>query len=88
MHALSTTLPMSKITQLAISQKLVNPPKKVCQIHIFIHLPADFGLKIQNTHRYRNCLNLLTSGQSALNGPANGPAVTYSKIQNRLSRAP
>ena len=58
------------------------------QIYIFIHLCANFGLKIQNTHRYRNCLNLLTSGQSALNGLANGSGVTYSKIQNRLSRAP
>ena len=64
------------------------PKKKVCQIHIFIHLSADFGLKIQNTHCYRNCLNLLTSGQSALNGTANGSEVTYSKIQNRLSRTP
>ena len=30
----------------------------------------------------------LTSGQLVLNGPANSPAVIFSKIQNRLSRAP
>ena len=30
----------------------------------------------------------ITSHQSALNGPANGPHMRYSKIQNRLSRAP
>ena len=45
---------MSKITRLAISRKLVNQKKekKVHQIHIFIHLSADFELKIQNTHRW------------------------------------
>ena len=32
--------------------------------------------------------NFLTSRKSVLNGPANGPQVRYSKIQNRLSRAP
>ena len=32
--------------------------------------------------------NFLTSGKSALNSPANGHQVRYSKIQNRLSRAP
>ena len=62
--------------------------KETCQIHIFIHLSADFGLTIQNTQRYRSCLNFLTSKKLALNGPANGPEVTYSKIQNRLSRTP
>ena len=62
--------------------------KKVHQIHIFIHLSAHFGLTIQNIHRYRNCLNFSTSRKSALNGPANGSEVTYSKIQNRLSRPP
>ena len=34
----------------------------------------------------RNGGTFLTSGQSALNSPANGSEVTYSKIQNRLSR--
>ena len=32
--------------------------------------------------------NFSTSQKLALNGPANGPGVRYSKIQNRLSRAP
>ena len=62
--------------------------KTVHQIPIFIHLSAHFGLTIQNIHRYRNCLNFSTSRKSALNGPANGSEVTYSKIQNRLSRPP
>ena len=34
------------------------------------------------------CWTFLTSGQSALNGPAKSSEVRYSKIQNRLSRAP
>ena len=80
---------MSKITRSAISQKPLNQKKKkVHQIHIFIHLSADFGLKIQNTQCYRSRFNFLTSGKLALNSPANSPEVTYSKIQNRLSRAP
>ena len=71
---------MSKITQSAISRKPVNQKKKqkmVCQIHIFVHLSADFGLTIQNTQRYRSRLNFLTSGKLALNSPANGTEVTY-----------
>ena len=62
--------------------------KKVGQENIFLHLYTGFGVKIQNTHRYRNSATFLTSWQSALNGPANGSEVTYSKIQNRLRRAP
>ena len=90
MHALSTTHPMLKITRSAISQKPVNQKKKkkVGRENIFLHLYTGFGVKIQNTHRYRNSATFLTSWQLALNGPANGPTVTYSKIQNRLSRAP
>ena len=81
----------SNVENYSIGHKLeTGQPKKekVHQIHIFIHLSADFGLKIQNTQRYRSCLNFTTSGKSALNGPANGPEVRYSKIQNRLSRPP
>ena len=66
-------------------------PKKKKKVHpsyIFLHLSANFGVKIQNTHRYRNWATFSTSHQSALNGPANGLAVRYSKIWNRLSRAP
>ena len=90
MHALSTTHPMSKITRSDISQKPVNQKKKkkVGRENIFLHLYAGFGVKIQNTHRYRNSATFLTSHQLALNGPPNGPVVTYSKIQNRLSRLP
>ena len=32
--------------------------------------------------------HFLKSAKLTLNGPANGPVVTYSKIQNRFSRAP
>ena len=89
MHALSTTHPMSKITRSAISQKPVNQKeKKVGQENIFLHLYTGFGVKIQNTHRYRNSATFLTSWQCALNGPAKSPMVTYSKMQNRLSRVP
>ena len=85
MHALSITRPMSKITQSAISQKPLNQKKKkkkkwVHLSYIFLHLSANFGVKIQNTHRYRNWTIFLTSHQLALNGPANGLAVRYSKI--------
>ena len=81
---------MSKITRSAISRKPVNQKKKkkVHPSYIFLHLSANFGVKIQNTHRYRNSGTFLTSHQSALNSPPNSPEVTYSKIQNRLSRAP
>ena len=81
---------MSKVPQLAISWKPINQKKeeKVLPSYIFLHLSANFGLKIQNTHCYRNLATFSTSCQLALSGPANGPEVTYSKIQNRLSRAP
>ena len=54
--------------------------------NIFVHLYTGFGYKIQMAENLRQ--TSFTSGKSAPNGPANGPAVTYSKIQNRLSRAP
>ena len=53
----------------------------------FLHCCADLWLKVQNTHHYRNLLINLTFGKSAVNGPANGPVVIYSRIQNWLSRA-
>ena len=34
------------------------------------------------------CVTFWTCVKLTLNGPANGSEVTYSKIQNRLSRAP
>ena len=49
--------------------------------YIFLHLSANFWLKILNTHRYRSSLIFSTSGQSALNGPPNAPMVKWSKIQ-------
>ena len=67
------------------------PKKKEKKVHpsdIFLHLSANFWVKIQNTHCYRTGGTFSTSGQLAINGPANGSEVTYSKIQNRLSRAP
>ena len=68
MHALSTTHPMSKITRLAISRKPLNQKKKKEKVHpsyIFLHLSANFGVKIQNTHRYRNWATFSTSHQLA-----------------------
>ena len=62
--------------------------KKLQWENILLHLSANFGLKILNTHHYRNSAIILTSGKSVLNGPANSPVVTHSKIQNRLSSAP
>ena len=58
MHALSTTHQMSKITQSAISRKLIdqNQKKKVILDNLFLHLSANFEVKIQNTQRYRSWL--------------------------------
>ena len=58
MHALSTTRPMSKITRLAISQKPIdqNQKKKVILDNLFLHLSANFEVKIQNTQCYRSRL--------------------------------
>ena len=49
---------MSKITQSAISRKPINqnPPKKVILDNLFLHLSANFEVKIQNTQRYRSWL--------------------------------
>ena len=69
----------SNVKNNLISHKLeTSQPKKVCMSYIFLHLSANFWLKIQNTHHYRNSVTFLTSGQSPLNGPANSPAVIYS----------
>ena len=47
---------MSKITWSAISRKPGNQKtkKKVGRENIFLHLYTGFGVKIQNTYRYRN----------------------------------
>ena len=81
----------SNVKNYSISHKLeTSQPKKkkVGWENIFLHLYSGFGVKIQNSHHYRNSATFLTSWQSALNGPANSPEVTYSKIQDRLRRAP
>ena len=51
MHALSTTRPMLKITQSAISRKPIdqNKQKNGPLENIFLHLYACFGVKIPNT---------------------------------------
>ena len=46
------------------------------------------GLKFKIQMAKNLCVTFWTSVKSTLNGPANGPEVTYSKIQNRLRRAP
>ena len=89
-HALSSTRPMLKITRSAISRKPVNQKKKKKKNrlgeYIFTPLYWFWGQnsKYPSLQKFGN---FLTSWQSVLNGPANDPAVTYSKIQNRLSRA-
>ena len=91
MHALSTTYPISKITQSAISRKPIdqNKTKKLLFWRIYFYtfiLVLDSKVKIEVAENLR--LTLLTSVKSTLNGPPYGPAVLYSKIQNRLSRLP
>ena len=56
--------------------------------NIFLHLYTGFRLKNQNTNGRKLLSNFLDIVKSTLNGPANSPEVTYSKIQNRLRRAP
>ena len=46
------------------------------------------GLKFNIQMAENRCVTFWTSVKSTLNGPSNGSQVTYSKIQNRLSRAP
>ena len=49
---------MSKITRLALSQKLVNQIfKKNVLKNIFLHLYPGFGLKIQNTNGQKSLLS-------------------------------
>ena len=46
------------------------------------------GLKFKIKMAENLCVTFWTSVKLTLNSPANDPPVTYSKIQNRLSRAP
>ena len=67
------------------------PKQKIKELHwenIFLHISDNFGLKILNTHHYSNSAIILTSGKSTLTSQAISSEVTYSKIQNRLRRAP
>ena len=52
---------MSKITQSAISRKLIdqNKNKKGILENIFLHLYACFGVKIQNTNGWKSSCNFL-----------------------------
>ena len=83
----------SNLENYSISHKLeTDRPKQKnrnCVLeNTFLHLYTCFGVKIQNTIAENLCVTFWTSVKSAPNGPPNDPAVTYSKIQNRLSRAP
>ena len=49
-------------------------------------LVLGLKFKIQMAENFR--VTFWTSVKSTFNGPANNPLVTYSKIQNRSSRAP
>ena len=86
MHTLSTTRP---ITQSAISWKPIDQNKKKVFWRIYFYtsmLVLGLKFKIQMAENLR--VTFGTSVKSTFNGPANNPLVTYSKIQNRLSRAP
>ena len=51
---------MSKITWSAISRKPLNKKKKKKIVHpsyIFLHLSANFGVKIQNTNGRKSLFN-------------------------------
>ena len=63
----------SNVKNYPISHKseTAQPKKRVVLENIFLQVSANFWVKIQNSHRYRNSGTLLTSGTSALNGPAN-----------------
>ena len=79
-----------KITRSAISRKPINQNKKKKMMFWRIYfytsiLVLDLKIKIQMAE---NRLTFWTCVKSTLNGPPNGPVVTYSKIQNRLSRPP
>ena len=82
--------PMSKITRSAISRKPIDQNKKKIDLwriyfYTFI-LVLGWKFKIQMAENLR--WTFWTCVKSTLNGPANGPEETYSKIQNRLRRAP
>ena len=74
-HKLETVWPKNKTKKVVL--------KKYFYTFLLV-LESNFKIQVA-----KNChWTFLTCRKSAPNGPANGPAVTYSKIQNRLSRAP
>ena len=81
---------MSKITRSAISRKPIDQNKKKSvfwRIYFYTSmLVLGLKFKIQMAENLR--VTFWTSVKLTFNGPANDPPVTYSKIQNRLSRAP
>ena len=66
---------------------MFNPKKELCQTTYFYTYVQIFGpkFKILSTTEIHHFLKL---GQLTLNGPPNSPGIIYSKIQNRLRRAP
>ena len=58
---------MSKITRSAISRKPIdqNQKKKVILDNLFLHLSANFEVKIQNTQHYRSTTGHLMAQQTA-----------------------
>ena len=82
---------MSKITRSAISRKLIdqNKKKKIVFWRIYFYTSMHvLGLKFKIQMAENLRVTFWTSVKSTLNSPANGPVVTYSKIQNSLRRAP
>ena len=63
------------------------PTNMVSGEHIYIFLQIRSS-KFKTAHCYRKLATISTCGKLALNNPENGQVVIYSKIQNRLSRAP
>ena len=57
---------------------------RICFYTFILALGLKFKIQMAKNH----CLTFWTSVKFTLNGPANGSEVTYSKIQNRLRRAP
>ena len=81
---------MSKNTRSAISQKPIDQKKKKKSIleNIFDTSMLVLGLKFKIQMAENLRVTFWTSVKLTFNGPANDPLVTYSKMQNRLSRAP
>ena len=81
---------MLKITQSAISWKPINQNKKEKIMFWRIYFYTSMlvvGLKFKIQMAENLHVTFWTSVKLTLNSPANGPEVTYSKIQNRLRRA-